>query len=224
MSSLRNILKNVLFTLIFITIILLLFITHKMKSFVVPIFIAFFTSLVIQPFIEKLHKTKIPNWLSTVIVVSAAILVVAIILTVFGLSFGSFVVDFTKSGGIAENFQENIITFVKDLSKIELIKDHIDQERINKIVFDTAAAIVSIENFKNYISVNITSEKLSVFEKNMEDFFLILDKYTGLSGKIKENGMNTVLSEYYAANTERDIIFYKMLFGKMPQRDESAVF
>lgn len=89
---------------------------------------------------------------------------------------------------------------------------------------DILFLLLQSENFKNYISGNITSENLSVFEKNREDFFLILDKYTGLSGKMKENGMNTVLSEYYSANTERDIIFYKMLFGRMPQRDESAVF
>ncbi|MBP7553569.1 MAG: AI-2E family transporter [Spirochaetes bacterium] len=142
---------NILFILSLLIILILLFLTHKMKSFVVPIFIAFFTSLVIQPFIEKLYKTKVPNWLSTVIVITSAILLVAILLTIFGLSFGSFVIDFTKSGGIADNFQSNLVNFVKDLSKIEFIKKYVDQERINQIIFDLAAAIFSIENFKNYI-------------------------------------------------------------------------
>lgn len=88
---------------------------------------------------------------------------------------------------------------------------------------DILFLFLQAENFKSYISGNITSENLNIFEKNREDFFLVLDKYTGIGSKMRDSGMSAVLSEYYAANAERDRVFFKALFGAMPKKSENGI-
>jgi predicted PurR-regulated permease PerM len=92
-------LRNIALILGAFFVIIFLYITSLMQGFLIPIFLAFFTALILQPFIERLHKTHVPNWLSTLIVVVIFVVVISVFITILSASFTSFVVDFTRRGG-----------------------------------------------------------------------------------------------------------------------------
>ena len=74
-------LKNIFIILLGFLLILMLYFSHIMAGVLVPIFFAFFTAMFLHPFIHRLHETRVPNWLSTIIVYLLFIMIVAMFLT-----------------------------------------------------------------------------------------------------------------------------------------------
>ena len=142
--------KNILLILIGFFLIILLFITHLMSAVLVPIFFAFFTAMFLHPFIHRLHMTRIPNWLSTIIVYLIFILVLGVLLTIIGISFGNFVTDLPE---ITREFRNKINDLIKTLSQLEIVNKylHEKQDEIINILLDMTGQVVSISNITTYI-------------------------------------------------------------------------
>ena len=142
--------KNIFLILIGFFLIILLFITHLMSAVLVPIFFAFFTAMFLHPFIHRLHMTRIPNWLSTIIVYLIFILIVGILLTIIGISFGNFVTDLPE---ITKEFRDKITDLIKTISGMEIIKRYLRerQDEILNILLDMTGQIISISNITTYI-------------------------------------------------------------------------
>ena len=118
--------KNIFLILIGFFLIILLFITHLMSTVLVPIFFAFFTAMFLHPFIHRLHMTRIPNWLSTIIVYLIFILIVGVLLTIIGISFGNFVTDLPE---ITKEFRNKITDLIKTISDMEIVKRYLREKQ-----------------------------------------------------------------------------------------------
>ncbi|MCK4798767.1 MAG: AI-2E family transporter [Spirochaetes bacterium] len=147
-TSINGLLKNIFIILLGFFFMVILYFTHIMVGFLVPIFFAFFTSMFLYPFIHKLHQTRVPNWLSTLIVYLLFILVISIFLTILGVSFGNFVADLPE---ITREFRDKLVDLIKRLANMEVVKKYIYKEEIMNMLLDVTGKIISIENFKVYI-------------------------------------------------------------------------
>jgi predicted PurR-regulated permease PerM len=121
-----------------------------MSAVLVPIFFAFFTAMFLHPFIHRLHMTRIPNWLSTLIVYLIFILVVGVLLTIIGISFGNFVTDLPE---ITKEFRNKITDLIKSISEMEIVKRYLreKQNEIMNILLEMTGQIISISNITTYI-------------------------------------------------------------------------
>ncbi len=186
--------KNILLVLIGFFLILILFITHLMSAVLVPIFFAFFTAMFLHPFIHRLHMTRIPNWLSTIIVYLIFILIVGILLTVIGISFGNFVGDLPA---ITREFRNGITDLINTISDTEIVKRYFRerQDEIIKILLDMTGQVISISNITTYIirPVGVTLDILQGFGLYALALIFIIPGMDKISGKISnafpnENG------------------------------------
>ena len=154
--------KNAFLILFAFLFIILLYFTQLMASIFVPITFAFFTAMFLHPFIKRLYKTKIPAWLSIMIVYFLFILLIGIILTILVISFTSLIGDLPK---ISEEIRKNIVEIIMKLSTLEIIKKYFFQEDITKTLLKFVSDAFSIDNINNYIikPVGITLNVLSSF-------------------------------------------------------------
>ena len=83
-------LKNILLILkIFLFIVILIF-TRILRDSVVPIIFAFFTAMLLQPFISRLKASRFPSWAGILIVYTIFLLVICLFLFVLIISSNSF--------------------------------------------------------------------------------------------------------------------------------------
>lgn len=147
-----NTLRNIFLILLAFLFMGILYITHLMAGFLVPIFIAFFTAMFLHPFIHRLHQTRVPNWLSTVIVYVVFILIIAVFLTIIAISFTNFVTDLPD---ITRDFRNKIEELIIRVSQMEIVKSFLRddnfQEQMITMLIDMTTTVVSIENLQNYI-------------------------------------------------------------------------
>ncbi len=122
--------KNILLILIGFFALVVLYITHLMSAVLVPIFFAFFTAMFLHPFIHRLHMTRIPKWLSTIIVYLIFVLIVGVLLTIIGISFGNFVTDLPD---ITREFRNRIIDLIKTVSEMEIVKKYLQEKQENLV-------------------------------------------------------------------------------------------
>ena len=132
-EKLEKILKNIFLVLGMFLIILILYVTHLMSSFLVPIFIAFFTAFLLQPFIKKLEKMKVPDWLATIIVIVIAILVISLLLFLLMLYLRKFSNDIPKLSKQLTNISSKLIN---SFSESEFIKSFFDPIKIKSLISD----------------------------------------------------------------------------------------
>ena len=111
--------RNIFLILLGFFFIILLYFSHLMAGFLVPIFIAFFTAMFLYPFIDRLHKTKVPNWPSNLIVYLVFILIVAIFITVLSLSLANFVADLPE---ITQDFTDRIVDPIRRISQMPFLR------------------------------------------------------------------------------------------------------
>ena len=163
-SQTENTQKHILLVLLIILFIVILFLTNLMRETLVPIFFAFFTAMFLHPFIHKLHETRIPNWLSTLIVYLLFILLVGIILTIIGFSFGSFLADLPK---MTKQFRTRLVELIEKFSNLEIVQYYLQdqKETVTKMLLDLTSQVLSIENFRTYVigPVSVTLNILKGF-------------------------------------------------------------
>ena len=182
-TKITYLLKNIFLILLGFLFIFLLYFTHLMASVLVPVFFAFFTAMFLYPFIHKLHKTQVPNWLSTLIVYLIFILIVSIFLSILGISFGNFVSDLPE---ITREFREKLEDLIVKISKMELIKKYIYQDQITEMLLNISTTVLSIENFKMYVikPVGVTLDILKAFGLYSLALIFIIPGMSTLSKKI----------------------------------------
>lgn len=177
--------KNIFLILIGFFSIVLLFITHLMSAVLVPIFFAFFTAMFLHPFIHRLHMTRIPNWLSTIIVYLIFILLLGILLTIIGISFGNFVADLPE---ITREFRNKINDLIQSLSEVDIVKRylHEKQSEIMKILLEMTGQVISISNITTYIirPVGVTLDILQGFGLYAFALIFIIPGMDKISDKI----------------------------------------
>ncbi len=127
MSDIKNTLKNVFWVLLAFFVVLVLYLTHLMADFLVPVFLAFFVAMLFQPILRRLAKTKIPLAISTIIVILLSLLVVGLVSFVLAISVQNFVKDIHL---IIEKARGMTISFISTLSQNELLKEYINQDII----------------------------------------------------------------------------------------------
>lgn len=197
--------KNILLVLIGFFSLLILYITHFMAAVLVPIFFAFFTAMFLHPFIHHLHMTRIPKWLSTIIVYLIFVIIVGILLTIIGISFGNFVADLPD---ITREFRNRIIDIIKTISEMEIVKKYLQekQDDIMQILLDITGQIVSISNITTYIigPVGVTLDIIQGFGLYALALIFIIPGMDKISEKIlkafpNKNGprINNIITNIY---------------------------
>ncbi|MBN2545339.1 MAG: AI-2E family transporter [Spirochaetes bacterium] len=146
-SNETKILKNILLILFIFAFFGLLYFTHIMAEALVPIFFAFFTSMLLQPFITRLQKLKLNFFLSSTIVYTIFILMFALIIFFLTFSLGSFFEDLPK---FAKELRDQIIDFINYLSKNDFVRKYIYQEDIMTLIMDSISQFITIKNFNDY--------------------------------------------------------------------------
>jgi len=127
MSNLNKTLKNIYWILLFFSIIILLYITHIMADFLVPVFLAFFVAMLFHPILRKLSKTKIPLAISTIIVILLSVSSVALVSFLLIISFQNFLNDIPQ---VVEKARTITISFINIVAQNELLKEYINKEVI----------------------------------------------------------------------------------------------
>lgn len=122
-----------------------------MRDFLVPVFIAFFTAMVLYPLINKLHNTKIPNWLSTVIVYLSFIIFVGIFLSILTFSLLSFLKDLPIIITILNIKIDDIIKAILD---VDLIKKFLSNIKLSDIFANLSSEFISFENLQKPVNIS----------------------------------------------------------------------
>ncbi len=158
-------LKNIFLLLFLFLCIVVLFITYLLADVLVPVFIAIFSAMFLYPFINKLHKTRIPNWLSTLIVVLIFIITIALFLGILLLSLSFFIKDLNNN---IDELRKRLTYMVDEISENEVIKrlirnvfkTDITQDQIKQELSTVVSSILTFENLINFIrsSLNKTME------------------------------------------------------------------
>jgi len=118
-----------------------------MADALVPIFFAFFTSMLLQPFITRLQKLKLNFFFSSTIVYTIFILIFAMIIFFLTFSLGSFFDDLPK---FAKELRDQLIDIINYLSKNDFVRKYIYQEDLMTLIMDSISQFVTIKNFNAY--------------------------------------------------------------------------
>ncbi len=140
--------KKIFILLFILLFVIFMYLTSVFSGFLVPIIFAFFTAMFLHPFIHKLHETRIPSWLSTLIVYSFFILIIGIIFTIISISFTNFIGDLP---GITEKMRKNITDLIKSVSDSEIFQKYFYKEKMTDTVINLVKNALSLENFTKYI-------------------------------------------------------------------------
>lgn len=143
-----SVLKKILILLTFLTFILILYFTHILSKGLVPIFLAFFTSMLLQPFVNRLKKIKINFIFASIIVYTLFIFLFLLILSFLSLSFNTMIKDIPK---ITKDLREQVIDFIIQISKTDFIRRYFYQEDLIKFILDWISQEISFKNFNEYI-------------------------------------------------------------------------
>ena len=127
LSETNKTLKNIFWILFFFFIVLVLYITHIMANFLVPIFLAFFVAMLFHPILRKLSKTKIPLVISTIIVILLSVLSVALVSFFIIISIQNFLKDISE---VRDKVIKMTVSFINIVSQNELLKEYINKESI----------------------------------------------------------------------------------------------
>lgn len=149
LTTTEFLLKNILLVLSALFGILILFITHLMASFLVPIFIAFFTAFLLQPSIRQLSHMKVPTWLSAIVVIFVFTMILFLFFIILIISFQTFLYDLPD---ITREFRTIMMKALTDLSKNESFYRYVDQERYVDIILELVTKI----NFGSYMLGTMT--------------------------------------------------------------------
>jgi|GEM_PF-887293 len=147
--------KYILLILMIFLFIVILFFTHILSNVLVPLFVAIFSAMFLYPFIKNLHNTKIPNWLSTLIVVMIFLLIISSLLTLLIFSFSFFLKDLNKNISAIRLRTEEVI---KELSKNEYLRNimmrlKIREDQVISELLRLVKDTLTINNFKDYIII-----------------------------------------------------------------------
>jgi len=129
-------------------VILILYLLHLMASFLVPIFVAFFTAFLLQPFIKNLQK-KLPLWLATLIVIVLSVLIISSLLFILFLYFQKLIHSFPL---VLKEFQKSLLSLIDKLSEWEIVSAYFSQIRLKSMIFEFITKI----NFSTYMISTMT--------------------------------------------------------------------
>lgn len=174
-----NFKKQILFILILFLLIIILFFSYQMSTFLVPVFVAFFTAMFLQPFINRLHATRLPNKFSTAIVYLFFILTIGTIITILTLSFGSFISDLPD---LTVEFRNKVIEIVEKILQLEIIRNNVSQAEVTEMI----KQILTLENLNTFVitPVNVTLGILKSFGLYALSLIFIIPFIKNLSEKI----------------------------------------
>ncbi len=158
MISTEKAVNYIMIFLVAFFIILVLYFTKIMAAYVLPVFLAFFSAFSLSPILKKLHKTKVPNWASTLLVVFTFLILISILLVLLVISIQRFITDIP---GIIKEIQRNSIKWLNTLSANPVIAPYISQEKLAAIILDNLSQI----NFQEYLmnSVNFFIDLIKGF-------------------------------------------------------------
>lgn len=162
MSTYESNLKKVMLILFVFLVAFILFLTHKMSGFLIPIFLAFFTALLFQPLLKRLERTNIPSWIYTLIVIFISILLLSFFLFILISSLQNFLDDFPS---LTSTIQTKIVNVITEISQIEFFKIFGNEDRLKGIIFDFFAKI----NFSAYM-ISTMTKTLEI----LKNFFLYI--------------------------------------------------
>ncbi|HOJ63752.1 MAG TPA: AI-2E family transporter [Spirochaetota bacterium] len=162
MSTYESNLKKIILILSVFLVALILYLTHKMSGFLIPIFLAFFTALLFQPLLKKLEKTKIPSWISTILVILLSISLLTAFLFILISSLQNFLDDFPV---LTNTIQTKIIEIISNISELEFIKIFGGEQKLKNLIFEFFAKI----NFGAYM-ISTINKTLGI----LKNFFLYI--------------------------------------------------
>jgi AI-2 transport protein TqsA len=193
-------LKNIFLVLCVFLVILVLFLAHLMSSFLVPIFIAFFTAFLLQPFIKRLIKANLPAWLASLIVISLSVLIISVFLFIIVFYTQKFLNNFPLT---LKEFQKSALNVIDELGKMEIVKSNMDPEKLKEIIFEFVAKI----NFGTYMISTMT--KTLAF---LKDFMFYLIALIFILP-----GMNRITGRIIKAFPDKSFKINKIIFNIMDQ-------
>lgn len=165
MTESERLLKNIFLVLSAALVIVLLYISKVMAGFLVPIFVAFFTAFLLQPFIHNLNKAKVPNWLSIILVVAIFLLILTTLMIILVASINNFAEDLPA---YTIEFRQKIVDFFNNIYTNELIQKYIDLDRAMEMIFEMTTNI----NFGSYMMT--TMSKTADMFKNVGLYIIAL--------------------------------------------------
>ncbi|HPO48854.1 MAG TPA: AI-2E family transporter, partial [Spirochaetota bacterium] len=143
--EIKKILKNILFLLSFFVVLAALYLTHIMSDFLLPIIFGFFVAFMFQPILRKFEQTKIPRWLSTIIVIVIALVLLSFFVFIITISIQKFANDLPL---YMKDLQKKLLLFIDKLFTLDIIKNYVDKTRLNILITDLITRI----NFGAYMS------------------------------------------------------------------------
>lgn len=155
-------LKKILLILFIFFIAFILFLTHKMANFLIPIFLAFFTALLFQPLLKKLEKTNISSWISIILIIFVAVLLLTFFLFILISSIQVFFDDFQMMSSVV---QDKLLKVINNISELEFIKVLGGRDKLKNFIFEFFAKI----NFGAYMFSTMT-KTIEIFR----NFFLYI--------------------------------------------------
>jgi AI-2 transport protein TqsA len=164
MNEMSKTLNNIFLILGAFFVILILFLIHLMSNFLVPIFIAFFTAFLLQPFIKKLQK-KMPSWLATLIVIILSVLFLSSLIFIIFLYLQRMLHSFPT---VSKDFQKNIMFLIDTIADWDIVNEYLSADRLKTLIYEFFRKI----NFSTYMISTMT--KTLVFFKDFIFFIIAL--------------------------------------------------
>lgn len=189
MSNIEDTLKNIFLILCAFFVILILYITHYMSAFLVPIFFGLFVSLMLQPLLIRMSKTRIPTWISTVIVVILSVSLISSLIFLLFITFQSFLEDFPN---LSEAIQKRLLNLLSDVSKLPVIKEYFSEQKLKTSIFELFAKM----NFGAYLVLSM-SKTISIIKDFMVFIFSLIFIIPGI------NRISSRISRAYPENSSR---------------------
>ncbi|HOF00718.1 MAG TPA: AI-2E family transporter [Spirochaetota bacterium] len=189
MTNIEDTLKNIFLILCAFFVILILYITHYMSAFLVPIFFGFFVSLMLQPLLIRMSRTKIPTWISTIIVVILSVSLISAFIFLLFVTFQNFLEDFPN---LSEAIQKRLLNLLSDVSKLPIVKEYFSEQKLKTSIFELFAKM----NFGAYLMLSM-SKTISIIKDFLVFIFSLVFIIPGI------NKISSRISRAYPENSSK---------------------